>query len=398
MNLDWPLMKDTITFKDRLKMAKFVMTSSKLTNGPRVKQFEKEWDAWIGANPMGMNHSLFVSSGSTANYLLLSAVKEFCNLQDGDKVLVPACTWMTNVAPVIQLGLQPIFCDINLENFSFDLEDLDYIKEAHPDIKVVFVSHLLGFPGDNEIIEDLFPDAYILDDVCESHGCLNLDGEKVGSNSLGATFSFYFGHHMTTIEGGMVTTNNASLYELMRMKRSHGLAREASPDRFEIYKNQYKDVDSKFMFVTDGYNFRNHEVCAVLGSSQLKRLDKMIAQRRRNYEYFLARMECLNNIFHMPSDDTLTNSSFCFPMVTKHKEDAIKIKTILNCCGVESRPIVSGNLLRHPFLKGYSITTCKQDGRFNVDIAHNNGVYMGNSHFVNTRMIGKLFDVIEENV
>ena len=146
MNLDWPLMKDTITFKDRLKMAKFVMTSSKLTNGPRVKQFEKEWDAWIGANPMGMNHSLFVSSGSTANYLLLSAVKEFCNLQDGDKVLVPACTWMTNVAPVIQLGLQPIFCDINLENFSFDLEDLDYIKEAHPDIKVVFVSTPSWFP------------------------------------------------------------------------------------------------------------------------------------------------------------------------------------------------------------------------------------------------------------
>ena len=245
MNLDWPLMKDTITFKDRLKMAKFVLTSSKLTNGPRVKQFEKEWSQWLGAN-----QSLFVSSGSTANYLLLSAVKEHYGLQDGDKVLVPACTWMTNVAPVIQLGLQPIFCDINLENFSFDLEDLDYIKEAHPDIKLVFISHLLGFSGDNEIIEELFPEALILDDVCESHGCLNLDGEKVGSNSLGATFSFYFGHHMTTIEGGMVTTNNASLYELMRMKRSHGLAREASPDRFEVYKNQYKDVAVSYTHLT----------------------------------------------------------------------------------------------------------------------------------------------------
>jgi CDP-4-dehydro-6-deoxyglucose reductase, E1 len=393
MNLDWPLMKDTITFRDRLKMAKFILTTSRLTNGPRVKKFEKEWSEWLGAD-----HSLFVSSGSTANYLLLAAVKENYGLQDGDKVLVPACTWMTNVAPVIQLGLQPIFCDINLENFSFDIADLDYIKDLHPDIKVVFVSHLLGFPGDNEIIESMFPNAYILDDVCESHGCLDLDFEKVGSNSIGSTFSFYFGHHMTTIEGGMVSTNSPSLYELMRMKRSHGLARESSPDRFDIYKNQYKDVDDKFMFVTDGYNFRNHEVCAVLGSSQLKRLDKMIAIRRQNYDYFLDRLQCLDDLFHMPALDFETNSSFCFPLVAKDHDTSIRVKTVLNCSGVESRPIVSGNLLRHPFLKGYSITTAKQDGLLNVDIAHNNGVYMGNSHFVDKRMIARLFDAIEDNV
>ena len=161
----WPLMENTITFKDRLKMAKFVMTTGRFTNGPEVRKFEKQWSEWLG-----VNHSLYVSSGSTANSLIIESVKEYYGLENGDKVLVPATTWMTNVAPVIQAGLQPIFCDINLRNFSFDVDELQYVADQHPDIKAVFVTHLIGLSAPLETIRSIFPDALILEDVCESHG------------------------------------------------------------------------------------------------------------------------------------------------------------------------------------------------------------------------------------
>ena len=134
----WPLMEETITLKDRLKMAAFILTSSSLTNGPKVRQLEEKWSEWLG-----VKHSLYVSSGSTANTLLVSSIKEHYGLKDGDKVLVPACTWVTNIAPVIQANLEPIFCDINFDNYSFDEEELKYIAEQHPDIKAVFITHLI---------------------------------------------------------------------------------------------------------------------------------------------------------------------------------------------------------------------------------------------------------------
>ena len=226
MNEPWPLMEETITLKDRLKMAAFLLTAKRLTNGPKVRQFEKKWAEWLG-----VDYSLYVSSGSTANSLLIASIKELCGLKDGDKVLVPATTWVTNVGPVIQNGLQPIFCDINLNNFSFDIEDLKYVATQHPDIKVVFITHLIGLSSDVEKIEDIFPNALILEDICESHGVQGPSLDKRGTLSAGSTFSFYFGHHITTIEGGMVCTNNPDLYDLMRMKRSHGMARESDLNR-----------------------------------------------------------------------------------------------------------------------------------------------------------------------
>ena len=261
-NFKWPLMKDNITLSDRLCLSSFSLFSKKYTNGEKVRKFEKKWNDWLGSK-----YSLYVSSGSTANYLLLAAVKEMYNLNDGDKVLVPSCTWATNIGPVIQLGFTPIFCDINLDNFSFCEQDLEHIAKIHPDIKLIFVTHLIGFSANNERYKNLFPNALILDDVCESHGCKSSDGSKRGSDSLGATFSFYFGHHISTIEGGMISTNNYELYDLMKMKRSHGLAREST--RYAEYVKQYPDISNQFLFITDGYNFRNHEICAVLGLSQL---------------------------------------------------------------------------------------------------------------------------------
>jgi CDP-6-deoxy-D-xylo-4-hexulose-3-dehydrase len=367
-------MKDTITWPDKFKMIKFILTSKKFTNGEKVKLFEAQWNEWLGSK-----YSLFVSSGSTANLLLLSAIKELYNFKDGDKVLVPACTWVTNVAPVIQTGFKPIFADIDLSTFSYDVEKLKKLKNKHKDIKIIFVTHLLGLDAEIEKYKEIFPDALILEDICESHGVCDPNNKKRGSDSLGATFSFYFGHHMTTVEGGMISTNNQELYELMRLKRSHGLAREGSPEYFKKYQDEYPNLPPSFLFMTDGYNFRNHELPAILGMSQLKRLDSMIHIRKENFKKYLKIIKQYPDKFFFPKEDE-TNSSFCFPFICKSKETYITLLDEFKKHGIEYRPVVSGNLLKHPFLKKYNIET---DSPHNADILHDVGVYIGNNHFVN---------------
>jgi CDP-6-deoxy-D-xylo-4-hexulose-3-dehydrase len=380
-------MGETITFTDRLKMAHFALTAKKFTFGEKVEQFENEWSKWLGAK-----HSLYVSSGSTANFLLVAAVKELYGLKNGDKVLLPACTWMTNVAPIIQLGLEPVFCDINLYNFSFDLNEARHIAAVH-DIKMVFTTHLLGFSADNESLKKIFPRALFLDDVCESHGCTDLIGNRRGSNSLGATFSFYFGHHMSTVEGGMVSTNNTDLYDLMLMKRSHGMARAST--RFDDYAKAYPNIDKKFLFVTDGYNFRNHEICAVLGLSQLKRLNKMIEIRRKNHELFTQIIDSCPTLFYNIKNPA-TNSSFCLPFICKSAEIMKAMKEVFDKHGIEYRPVVAGNLLTQPFLKDYKIDTKRTVT--NADIINNQGVYIGNNHFVTKKDMAYLNQVVGEIV
>lgn len=383
--ITWPLMKNAITWRDKFSLIRFLISSDKLTNGPEVKEFERQWSYWIGSK-----YALMVSSGSTANFLMLAAIKEKYGFKTGDKVIVPACTWVTNISPVIQLGFEPIFCDINLTNYSFDVDHLKQIREQHSDIKIVFVTHLLGFSADNEKYKEIFPEALIVDDVCESHGCLSPDGTRRGANSLAASFSFYFGHHMTTIEGGMVCTNNTELYELMRLKRSHGMAREASPLLFQQYANQNPDVDKMFLFMTDGYNFRNHEVCAVLGLSQLKRLDRNIQIRRDNYKFFHKNL--LENRKYYAPEYQPGNSSFSLPLISIDRSRIDKTKVLFDKHGIEYRPIISGNLLRHPAFKKYKLCTSKENP--NVEILHNNGLYVGNSQYVNHDKIDKLFNIL----
>lgn len=382
----WKLMEETINWSDRAKLAKFILTTKQFTNGPMVRKFEQEWSKWLGCK-----YSLFVSSGSTANTLLVEAVKEKYGLKAGDKVLLPACTWVTNVGPIIQAGFKPIFCDINLQNYSFDESELERIASKHKDIKLIFVTHLLGYSANNEVYEKMFPNAIIIDDVCESHGCEDQNGIKRGANSVGATFSFYFGHHMTTVEGGMVSTNDKELYDLMKMKRSHGMARES--EHYDEYASQYPDVSRLFLFMTDGYNFRNHEMCAVLGLSQLKRLDKMIKIRKNNYAMFQELMEKNQDKFY-PAYEMPMNSNFCFPIVARTKETFDKLMEKLKEHEIEYRPIVSGNLMRQPFLKGYKLETKRE--HTNVDLIHEQGVYLGNNHFVDESNISLLARIFEE--
>src|SRR6056300_840234 len=203
----WPLMQTAITDTDKKAMIDFIQSSDRYTCGNMVKQFEDAWSEWLGCK-----YSLYVTSGSTANLLLMAAVKDLYDIPNGSKVLVPACTCVTNVAPVFQVGLEPVFCDVDLERYSFDINSL-----PDEDIKIVFITHLLGLNAPVEKLKEKYPDAIFLEDICESHGLKDSQGKKRGCET-GSTFSFYYGHHMTTIEGGMVCTDNDDLYELMRLK------------------------------------------------------------------------------------------------------------------------------------------------------------------------------------
>lgn len=384
MKQSWKLMNNSITLKDRFDLAKFVLFSDRFTMGDKVKQVEKEWADWVGAK-----HSLFVSSGSTANFLLLAAIKEKYNLKPKDKVLVSSCTWMTNVSPVIQLGLTPIFCDINFNNFSFDEEELKYISKKHSDIKVVFTTHLLGFNSDVGLLKEYFPNAIILEDACEAMGATNNDGSYVGSKSLGCTFSSYFGHTISSIEGGFITTNSTELYDLMKMKRSHGLARESI--FFDSYADKYPEIDKQFLFITDGYNFRNHEICAILASSQIKRLKSFVDIRSKNHKLFSKLTEKYSDKI-IPIKFYETSASFCFPIILTNPELLPKMKSLMVEYGIEYRPILSGNLLNHPFLKDYKLTTNRKIS--NVDNLHKSGLYIGNNQFISNKHLDLLDKVL----
>lgn len=383
MSYKWALMNDIITQEDRQAMADFILTSDRLTNGPKVREFEEAWNEWLGSS-----HSLYVQSGSTANLLLIAAVKEKYNLQRGDRVLLPMCTWMTTVAPVMQLGLTPVWADINTHNYSFDIEkikDQSYWEDRET-IKIVFVTHLLGLNAEIDELKYLFPNAVFIEDVCESHGVTDSNGQRRGKESLGATFSFYFGHHMSTIEGGMVSTCDEELYDLMRMKRSHGMARESI--NFEDHAANNPQIHPAFLFMTDGFNCRNDEVHAVLGIRQLTRLDDMIKQRKENYKRYLSLID--EELFYVPSDAE-TNSSFCFPFVAKDAKIADELKLRLETARIESRPVIGGNLLRHPFLRR-NIYNFRMTDEGTANLVHENGIYVGNSHEVGDEQ----FELLEE--
>ena len=377
-------MKNSITKQDKEVVIDFINQSDRYTNGPKVKELEELWSSWLG-----VDYSLFVSSGSSANLILISAIIDKYNLKRGDKVLVPAMTWVTNISPIIQLGLEPVFCDVDIKNFSFDLDHFSELAKLHHDIRVVFVTHLFGIAAPINEFKKIIPNAIYIEDCCESHGA-EIDGKKVGTFSLGSTFSSYFGHHMNTIEGGFVSTNNFELYELLKAKRSHGLARETSKETFNKYRELYPEVDEDFLFITDGFNCRNTEINAVLGIEQVKRLDSFISKRRMICDKFVNILKKYGDVFFLP--DFEGNSSFCLPFILKDSVLRVRLKEFLETGGVETRPLCSGNLLRQPFLAGYTLD--KEDS--GVDYLHYHGFFIGNHHMIEDDDIDKLESLLDD--
>ena len=297
---------------------------------------------------------------------------------------------------MIQLGLKPIFCDVDKRTFSFDKDALFNIAKEHDDIKACFVSHLFGVPAEIEAYKCVFESAGYdfehvkwIEDVCESHGAFS-DGEmgiaNAGTLSEGSTFSFYFGHHMTTVEGGMVSTNNQELYQIMKAKRSHGMARELDEEFYKKAKQKNPKIHPMFLFVTDGYNFRNSEIYAVLGKSQLKRLNSQNLQRKKNYKRFLEIISEYGSFIH---DDLieLGVSSFCLQFICKTETIRNKLEKSLQEAGVETRPLCSGNLLRQPFLTGNGY---KPEDFPNAEYLDTHGFFIGNNHLITDDDFDKL--------
>lgn len=375
----WNLMpKENISFEERTNLSQFILNTDRYTQGVYVKQFEAEWSEW-----QQCKYSVFVNSGSSANLLL---VKSMYDLYGAGGMLCQACTWPTNINPAIQLKESNFLqlCDNSLSNFGFNTEHFkDYVNRLKP--KYAFLTHILGFNGaTNELLEICEENKIkIIEDCCESHGA-NFNGIKVGNIGMAGTFSFYYGHHMTTIEGGMISTNNEELYHQLLLNRSHGLLRE-HPNKENIETN----CDRRFTFLTDGFNFRNTEIHAYLGMMQLKKLDNNILIRNKNYEYFISN---LDKTKYETAFDSNGISSFALPIISKNN-NIKKLVTQLTDAGIENRPFIAGNLFNQPYLQKVNM----YKNFPSADYIHNNGLYVGNNQFVEYNMIDKLLNILNND-
>jgi CDP-4-dehydro-6-deoxyglucose reductase, E1 len=382
--MGWKLQENVISASDLDLLIDFIKKTKRFTQFTKVKEFEEAFSKW-----QGCKYSVYVNSGSSANLILVSALKELRKWKDGDEVLVPAVTWPTTVTPVMQNGLKPVFVDVNLDDLSFNYEQL--ASKITPRTKAIFAVHLLGFPANIdrliEIIGNLKID--IMEDSCESLGS-NQNGVKVGNLGIAGTFSFYWGHHMTSVEGGMLVTNDEDLYKLFILKRSHGLARELPEKYHAEIKEKYPDIDFNFLFLTDGYNFRNVEFNAVLGLVQLEHIDKFITIRNRNYQRFLT--ICKKYSKELITIEVEGTSSFVLPFIFHKKEKKELFQQLIGKAGIESRPLISGNLLRQPFLNQYYKPTEFKK----ADLIHENAFYIGNNQFVDDKRLDLLEDLLAE--
>lgn len=382
-NFTWKLQENAIDKNQNRLLINFIKSSNKFTQGSRVSQFEKAWSKW-----QGCKYSVFVNSGSSANLVILDLLKDYYHWEKDDEIIVPAVTWITDISTLLQFGLKPIFVDINLKDFSFDYEQLR--KKITKKTKAIFVTHLMGFPANISKIKEIIKKTGIvlIEDCCESHGAM-IKNRKVGSFGICSSFSFFWGHHMTTIEGGMVCTNNQKIYHLALLKRSHGLARELPKKFHPFYKKKFPNIDFNFLFLTTGFNVRNTELGGVLGFFQVKKLDKYIKIRNNNYRQFTKILRKYQNHFVLP--DEVGISSFCLPFILKSSPVKDKLEAYLIKNGIECRPIISGNLLRQPFLNHYSV----KNHYPNADFVHNHGFYIGNNQFVNIRRMAFLDKLLE---
>ncbi len=360
----WNLMNDTISLSDKKAMCDFIMETDRFTSGQKVRSFETAWNDW-----QGCKHSVFVNSGSSANLILVAAVK---HLYGGGTSIAQSVTWSTNVAPLMQLGYQLQLCDVDLTNLGPDVESVRTILESKS-CKIMFLTHVLGFNALSDELLSLLNEhnVILLEDCCEAVGGTFRDN-KVGNFGIGSTFSFYFGHHMTTVEGGMVCTNDDDLYDILRMMRSHGLLREsANPSRFD-------DVNQEFTFMVTGFNVRNTEIYAELGLRKLATLDQTVEHRNRNLRTLLW---CLNANKFMVSFNAKGASNYALPIVClQGYEETLKR---FDKMGIEHRPIITGSLYRQPFMQ--EVNQARYET--NAEIIHSSGLYIGNHEGVSETMI-----------
>lgn len=370
--MKFPLMRNNILREDLDAVIEHLRQDDPiLTNGANVRAFEAEWSEWLG-----VKYSVFVNSGASANLLSMAILR--IRHPEGGEVIVPPLAWVSDIASVLQNGFTPVFVDIDPRSLAMDTGEI--LARINDKTRAIFLTHVQGFDGlTDELLEELerrkIP---LIEDVCESHGATH-DGKKLGSFGWISNFSYYYAHHMSTIEGGMVCTNDETVYQQVRMLRSHGMVRESNdPAVRSAYQEANPELNPDFIFAFPAYNMRNTEIGGIMGRSQLKRLDHNVKRRNHNLVRFLDRID--PNRYR--TDFKLEGcSNYAFNLILRHADNdlAQRLMQRMHESGIEFRrgSAGGGNQIRQPYLKGIVPENHHRDFP-EVEHVHFYGFYIGN--------------------
>jgi CDP-4-dehydro-6-deoxyglucose reductase, E1 len=386
MNFNHPLMENNITKNDLKKVISFLKQDNIiLTQSFKVKKFEEEWSKWLGCK-----YSVFVNSGSSANLLSISTLKI---LGYEGEIIVPPLTWVSDITAVLHCGFKPVFVDINPKTLCMNEDEI--IKKINKKTAAVFITYVQGFNGLSKKLLSFLKKKKILliEDVCESHGA-TFGKKKLGTYGLMSNFSFYYAHHMSTIEGGMISTNSKKISEILRSLRSHGMARELGNKILEkkiINKN--KKLSPKFIFLYSGYNMRSNEISAVIGLNQLRNLDNNNKKRQKNLNLFLS---LIDKDKYQVEFEVKGSCNYAFPVIFKKPsyDNRKRFENTLAKYNIEFRRgnAGGGNQLRQPYLKNIIKTNFKNFPY--VDHVHFFGYYIGNYPSLSLIKIKKICNIL----
>ena len=387
--IKYPLACSTWDQKELNAMQR-VISSGSYSMGKEVKLFENQF-----ANYFGKKYAIMANSGSSANLLMIAALffKKSNPLKAGDEVIVPAISWSTTYTPLQQYGLKLKFVDVDIDTLNFDLNALE--SAVSDKTKVILSVNILGNPNDFKKIKKTINnrDIVLLEDNCESMGA-EFEGEKTGSIGLMGTFSTFFSHHISTMEGGMVITDDEELYHIMLSLRAHGWTRNL-PNKNHVSGNKSKNpFDESFKFVLPGYNLRPLEFSGAIGQEQLLKLDNIVDERRKNAVTF---KNVISNIKGLRIQKELGKSSFFgFSIIIDENANVCRddvVNTLISN-GIECRPIVTGNFVKNPVIKYFNYSI--HNSLTNSDLADKNGFFVGNQHFDITKEIEYLGKILRE--
>ena len=387
MQFSHPLMHNNFTKADMNAAIKlFKQKNIILTQSKYVKKFEKKWSKWLG-----VKYSVFVNSGSSANLLTMTVLKI---LYGKGEIILPPLTWVSDINSVIQNNFKPVFVDINPKNLCMSEEEI--VKKVNKNTLAVFMTHAQGFNGlTSKLISFLKKRKVLLiEDVSESHGA-TFNKRKLGTFGKISNFSFYYAHHMSTIEGGMICTNDKKIYEIVKILRSHGMIRESNNSVFEKKMiKTYPKLSPKFIFLYSGYNFRNNEVGAVIGLNQLNSLDKNNKKRKEDFKFFL---KLLDQSKYRTDFQIDGSCNYAFPVILKRK--SLKSRNVFEKTLLENKiefrrgNAGGGNQLRQPYLQKF-VENVNLSNFKEVDHVHFFGYYIGNYPSLSKVKIKKICNIL----
>ena len=370
-----PLMKNAFINEGetRAALAEFVMRSPKFSMDVECRAFERKF-----AEFQKRSDAVLFNSGGSANLAMLQSLKNLGRLKKGDKVGFSALTWSTNTMPILQMGLVPVAVDINQNTLNVMSDNLRSTLSAH-DLKAFFVTNVLGFAGDLKAIRVLCNErgVIMIEDNCESLGT-RVDGNLTGNFGEMASFSFFVAHHMSTIEGGMVVTDDESLSEMLRITRANGWDRNLTVEQQAKWRSAHgvaSEMEAKYSFYDLGFNFRPTEITGFLGNVQMRYLAENIATRSSNY-LRLAEMGSANrDLVSIDTHHLEFVSNFAYPVVCRSRELREQYASRFAAAGVEIRPMIAGNIQNQPFYRKYVRGT---EPLPETDFIDKNGFYFGN--------------------